>query len=382
MPFLPFFVSELGVDESSAAFWAGMVMSGAGLMFALSAPVWGILADRFGRKAMVCRAMAAGTVVLFLMSFAQSVGQLFICSLLQGAFTGTLAASVALVASVVPSKRSGLALGMMQAAAFIGMAIGPSFGGIVADAMGYRASFRMGAVLCLIGGMIVYFGTHEEQSPRPSSSSKSIGLRKVFMVKGFLLAVLVMFGGYFGNSMINPAFPLVVKEILPEAKLLNSITGMVVASTAVAAAISSAAVGHIGDKFGQRKVLLACCTLACVSSGWHYWAGNLTQLIFARMLFGLAVAGTLPAANSMINSMMPRESLGKAYGLANSLGTLGVALGPLAGGYLGSHAGLRVPFLATAGAQFMLGLVVFLFARRLCQAPPTFAEPADATTDN
>jgi len=161
-PFVPFFIRDLGVpDPADQAFWAGVVMSSAGLTLAIFSPVWGFLADRYGRKAMVVRAFIGGAIVMFLMSLVQNVWQLAVCRLLQGAFTGTIAASVALVASVIPPKRSGFALGMMQTAVFIGVSIGPLFGGFVADALGYRTAFRVGACVILAGGLVVFFGTRE-----------------------------------------------------------------------------------------------------------------------------------------------------------------------------------------------------------------------------
>ena len=107
-PFLPFFVGDLGVTgKGEQAFWSGVAISAAGVTLALFAPLWGILADRYGRKAMVVRAMLGGTVLLLLTSTVQTIGQLVACRLLQGALTGTVAASVALVASVTPPRRSG-----------------------------------------------------------------------------------------------------------------------------------------------------------------------------------------------------------------------------------------------------------------------------------
>ncbi len=162
-PFLPFFVADMGVaDSGEQAFWAGIVLASGALTYALFAPVWGVLADRYGRKPMVCRAMLGAAVAVFLMSFACSVPQMIFFRVLQGVFSGTLAASIALVASVVPMKRIGFALGMMQAAVFVGNAAGPLIGGVLADHFGYQDSFRIGALLTFMGGMLVVFGTRED----------------------------------------------------------------------------------------------------------------------------------------------------------------------------------------------------------------------------
>ena len=362
-PFLPFFVGELGVTDAGAqAFWAGVALSSAGFTFALFAPVWGILADRYGRKIMVCRAMFGGALALLLMSFARTIPQLVLFRIFQGAFSGTLAASIALVASVVPQRRSGLTLGMMQAAVFIGNAVGPFFGGLAADAFGYRVSFRIGALMTALGGLLVYFGTREDFTPRtPEESAETPGFGKILLLPGFLISVTVLFSVRLSNSIANPSFPLIVKAIVRSLRSLNSVTGSVIAASAVAAAISAAVLGHVGDRLGRRHILIGCCVGACIASIGHFFAYSLPTLFAVRILFGFAVAGMLPAANATIHAVVDPRSIGRAYGLATSLSMLGSAVGPTVGGYLAMAAGLRIPFLVTGTAQMALALLVFLF---------------------
>ncbi len=362
-PFLPFFVADLGVtDRGAQAFWAGIVMASGGLTFAVFAPVWGMFADRFGRKPMVCRAMFGAAVSVFLMSYSRTVPQMILFRVIQGAFSGTLAASIALVAGVVPLKRSGLALGMMQAAVFMGNALGPFFGGMAADAFGYRVSFRIGALLTLLGGLMIVFGTHERfKAPDRHSTAENPGFLKIIRLPGFLISVVVLFSVRLSNSISNPSFPLIVGDIIDSSRNLNSITGSVIGAAAIAAAVSSAILGHAGDRLGRRYVLVGCCIVACLASIGHYAARDLPTLFLVRILFGFSVAGMMPAANAMINEVVDPRSIGKAYGLATSLSMLGSALGPTIGGSLALHAGLRIPFLVTAGAQLGLAVLVLHF---------------------
>ena len=364
-PFLPLYVAELGIDDpGQQAFWAGVALSAAGLTFAVFAPIWGTVADRFGRKPMVFRAMLGGTVVMVLMSFARNVPELILYRLLQGAFSGSLAASISLVASVVPHRHSGLTLGMMQSAVFIGHAVGPFFGGMAADALGYRVCFRIGAGLTLLGGVLVLAGTREEFTPRDAQASRDgPGFRAIFLLPGFLISVVIMFAVRLSNSIANPSFPLIVREFPLSPQHFNSITGSIMGVTALAAAASSAILGHIGDKIGRRSILVACCVGACVASVGHYMAQTLFTLFAARILFGFSVAGMLPSATAMIYSIIDPRSIGKAYGLATSLSMLGAAAGPTLGGVLAMSVGLRFPFLVTAAAQLMLAVLVLAYVR-------------------
>ncbi|MCM8820862.1 MAG: MFS transporter [Candidatus Omnitrophica bacterium] len=365
LPFLPFFISELGIsDKGQQAFWAGIAIGVSGITFAIFAPLWGVLADRYGRKVMVCRSMFGGTLVLLLMSIARTVGQLVACRLLQGILTGTISASIALVASVTPEERSGFTLGMMQAAAYIGTTIGPLFGGVIADLYGYRIAFRAGAFLVFAGGILVLLGAKESFTP-PVSDGKnhSPGFLEILATSGFLIAVMILFGVQFSNSMISPSFPLIVKDILPSPEKLNSITGTILAASALAGACSAALLGHTGDRIGQKKVLVLCAIGASLSSAGHFFASSIPLLFVVRIIFGLSVAGMIPAANAIIYKIIDREYIGRAYGMATSISMIGFGLGTFSGGTLARLAGLRIPFLAVAFLHLLLAVIIRSFKK-------------------
>jgi len=73
-PFMPLFIQELGnFTNQQAAFWAGIATSVSGIAMFFSAPIWGIVADRWGRKPMVLRAMFGAGTVLALIGLAPDI---------------------------------------------------------------------------------------------------------------------------------------------------------------------------------------------------------------------------------------------------------------------------------------------------------------------
>ncbi len=74
IPFMPLFMQELGsLTGTEAAFWTGIATSASGLAMFLSAPIWGTVADRWGKKPMVLRAMFGASAILALTGLASNV---------------------------------------------------------------------------------------------------------------------------------------------------------------------------------------------------------------------------------------------------------------------------------------------------------------------
>ena len=75
-PFLPLYIEALGsAGGHSTELLAGLVISVQGMTMMIAAPIWGAVADRFGRKKMIMRALFGGAITLALMGFVQSAEQ-------------------------------------------------------------------------------------------------------------------------------------------------------------------------------------------------------------------------------------------------------------------------------------------------------------------
>jgi DHA1 family multidrug resistance protein-like MFS transporter len=346
MPFIPFFVRELGVPESHVAVWAGVTGSAAGVAMGIMGPIWGYLADRHGRRRMVLRAMFGGTLALGLMGLSRNIYDLLVLRLLQGSLTGTVPASIALVSSVVPKRRLGFSLGLMQMAVFTGGSIGPYLGGIVADHYGYRVPFGVTAGLLFTGGCLVLFGAKERfKPPDPRDRREAAPLRVLFRMPAVLSLLGVFFMMHFSGSFVMPIFPLFVEQILGLPKEAAAETGTLLGITGVASAIAAVLVGRLSDRLGHKPILLACTALAALFSLPHFFATSLSQLFVLRIFFGLAVGGMMPAMNALVATTAPRGNLGQAYGFTTTASALGWAIGPAVGGIVASAIGYRWPFV-------------------------------------
>ena len=109
VPFMPIFVEQLGIEGDQVAFYAGLAISVSAVSAALVSPIWGILADKYGRKPMMIRAGLAMTITMGGLAFVPNIYWLIFLRLLNGVFTGFVPNATALIASQVPKDKSGAA---------------------------------------------------------------------------------------------------------------------------------------------------------------------------------------------------------------------------------------------------------------------------------
>ncbi len=142
LPFLPLFVEQLGVkDPAGIAQWSGAAYGATFLSAAFVAPLWGRLADLYGRKLMLIRASLGMAVAMALIGTAQNVWQLVGLRLLAGFLGGYASGSTLLIATQTPKERTGWALGTLSSAIMAGSLAGPLIGGALPPLIGIRWTF-------------------------------------------------------------------------------------------------------------------------------------------------------------------------------------------------------------------------------------------------
>ncbi len=378
-PFMAFYIHDLGVPAGPQADkWTGILVMAMGVPMAICSPIWGWLADRHGRKNMVLRAMFGGAVTVLLMAFVQNVHQLLVLRILQGILTGTITASMALVASATPLEHSGRALGMVTVSASGGNFMGPLLGGYAAKFIGYRASFIVAAAILVIGAFIVTYGTEEKFERHAASRT---GMTRAFLpllaIGSFLVPLLTLWLINFAASAPAPTFPYFVQSVSAlNDKDAAALTGIIIAVVGPVETASAWIFGRFGDQWGHKRVLMAAIIWGGIMCGLHAYAQSIPQLITFRILFALGMAGIFPTASAIIRKVVPEHSLGKAFGLVASLCSLGWGFGPLAGAYFSAYMRDYRPTFTLSGVALC---VVSLFVAWRVKEPSEPAGPVQAS---
>ena len=357
-PFLPFYIRELGItDLHQVELWTGFLNSGGAVSMALISPVWGLLADRRGRKLMVLRSTLGGSLIVAAMALVGNVQQLFILRVIQGMLTGTVPAFMTLVASFTPPGQAGFSLGLMQMAVYLGSFVGPLIGGVVADQLGYRWTFAVTGVIMLLAGILVHFFVREKFTP-PAEEVASPGLGEctstIVHSLPVLGAVVALSGFYLGNTTSRSLLPLFVESLLADPSSVNTRTGTIYGVGAIASALAAVLIGRLSDRVGHRKILITCSVGAMLGFLGQAVSPDYGILLVASFATGIFTGGMIPAANAALARDAPKEQQGAIYGVSNSANAAGRAIGPMLGASVATSWGLRSPFVAAAA---VFGLV-------------------------
>jgi EmrB/QacA subfamily drug resistance transporter len=148
---LPRIIADLGGGQSSYT-W---VVTATLLAMTVSTPVWGKLADIFDRKLLLQLSLGLFTIGSVLAAFSQSAGQLIACRGVQGLGVGGLMSlAIIVISDIISPRERGKYMGVLGGVMSIGTIGGPLLGGLVTDAVGWRANFFLVVPLSL-GALIV-----------------------------------------------------------------------------------------------------------------------------------------------------------------------------------------------------------------------------------
>ncbi len=142
-------------------------------------------------------------------------------------------------------------------------------------------------------------------------------------------------------SLVMPFLPLYVEQLgVTGHSALNMWSGLVFSITFLFSAIASPFWGGLADRKGRKIMLLRSALGMAIVMMLMGMAQNIWQFLLLRALLGL-LGGFIPNANALIATQIPRHKSGWALGTLSTGAVSGALLGPLAGGFLADHWGLR-----------------------------------------
>ncbi|MGU7965013.1 multidrug efflux MFS transporter [Streptococcus suis] len=350
MPFISVFVEELGVGPGQVEYYAGLAVSVNALAAALMAPIWGSLADRYGRKPMMVRAAFAMIFTMGGMAFVPNVFWLLALRVLNGVFTGYIPNATALIASQVPKDKTGYALGTLSTGAVAGNLIGPTLGGILAEMFGVHTVFLLVGLLYAIVVLLTVFYIREDFVPIKKGEEMSV--KEVFeqvkdrqMLVGLFVTSMIIIAA---AQAVVPILTLYVRHLGQTDNLLF-VAGFIISLPGMASLVTSGYLGKIGDRIGNHRLLLIALTYSLLINIFCVFAENPFQLGLLRFMYGFGTGALLPSVNSLLTKLTPKEGISRIFSYNQLFNNLGSVVGPMMGSAVAAHMGYDWVFYLSSG---------------------------------
>lgn len=363
MPFMALYVEELGVKGAMVEWYAGLSVALSALASALVSPVWGHLADRYGRKPMMIRASMVMTFTMGGLAFVPNVFWMLFLRILNELFAGYVPNATALIASQAPQQRSGYALGTLSTGLTAGVLIGPLLGGAISEAFGMRGTFLLVGLILFICCLLTIFGLREdfqliEKVEIMSFSQVFAKIPSKSLLIGLFVTSMII---QISVQSIAPILALYIRYLGQSDNILFY-SGLIVSAMGFSSLLSTPYLGRLGDRIGNHRLLLMGLFYSFLLYFLCGFAGSALQLGLLRFAYGFGVGALTPSVNSLLTKMTPKEGISRIFSLNQSFSYIGQVLGPFVGSAVATGLGYRWVFFVTAAivfGNFVCSLIIF-----------------------
>jgi SHS family lactate transporter-like MFS transporter len=313
----------------------------------LGALVFGMLADRFGRRPVLMLDILLFSILEFASAFAPSLLVLLILRAAFGfAMGGEWGIGASLTMETIPARARGIASGILQTGYPFGYLLASVVYGLLFDVIGWRGMFMVGVLPALL---VLFIRRNVQESPawdrmrqQPRRSLATV-LRKRWPLFIYVVVLMTAFNLFsHGTQDLYPAFLQIQHGFTTHTVSLVSIIGNVGAIT------GGLAFGALSERIGRRRAIIGGALVALPII--PLWAFSATPLLLGAgaFLMQVAVQGAWGVIPVHLNELSPDEVRGTFPGFAYQLGNL------LASG----NATLQAGFAADRRGNYGLALAV------------------------
>ncbi len=364
-PFVPLMVRELGVHENLET-WLGCMLLAFYIVSFIFNPIWGGIADFYGRKLMVLRSMGGMGCMLLLVGFAPTPMWFGCLFMLAGIFNGFTPAAVSLLLANTPPRRIGSVVSIAQTGGFLGQALGPVLGAMLATIVDHqRWLLWVSGGFLLSGTLLVGFFVREvkQLASGPWRLQWMGNLREVVVIPriaplfglGFLFSVMS-----YGSVTNITVFVLQLLEPMnPDSEVKTFWVGAVGITMACSMMIAQPFWGQVIDRIGPSRVLTFTTAATVITHLPLLVLQTPVQLVIARLAFGLSGAAMPTAITQLIREYSPVGMDARAMSYGTAFQFIAMGLAPFAAGLISPRFGMRTYFGLTTLFLF-LGLMLWM----------------------
>jgi SHS family lactate transporter-like MFS transporter len=283
--------------------------------------LFGMMADRFGRRVTLMVDIIAYSVFELGSAFAPSLKSLLIMRALFGvAMGGEWGVGAALAFETLPAEGRGFFSGLLQEGYAVGYLIASLVYGTVFRFVGWRGMFVIGALPAFL---VIYIRTKVDESPAwlqgrvSKSTERRLGRDVVTYFGTFVLLVVLMFAF---NSFSHGSQDLYPKFLQSDHHFTPQIVGLIAVIANIGALLGGIAFGTWSERIGRRRAIVLAALLAIpVIPLWAY-SHTVPMLALGGFVMQFMVQGAWGVIPAHLNELSPPAVRGTFPGLAYQLG--------------------------------------------------------------
>jgi DHA1 family tetracycline resistance protein-like MFS transporter len=352
IPLLPFYVQHLGAGPELIT----LVLSLYSLAQFFSAPVWGRLSDRHGRKPILVVTSFGLAVSYLMLGYADSLTMLIAARLFGGLMAGNISAAQAYIADITTPEGRAKGMGLIGAAFGLGFIFGPAIGGLLGGRDLATANFFLPAVtaaaITLLAAIGAQFALKESLTDeirlRLSQRSRlNLGtrLRATFSRAALIMLVAVGFLTVTGWAQLESVFALWANQRLQfgprNVAFVLSFVGI------VSVAIQVGVIGPLTERFGERHVAAGSLVILALGFALMASASGLPQTLIASATLAAGFGLFNPSLPSLVSQEAQDHERGAVLGTYQGAISLSRAVGPAFSGLVFARLGMAAPFLVS-----------------------------------
>jgi len=365
IPVIPKLIKELiNGDISEAAKYGGWLTFAYAMTQFIFAPLIGNLSDQFGRRPIILLALLGFAMDYLLLSFAPTIGWLFLGRILAGVTGASITTASAYIADISTEENRAKNFGMIGAAFGMGFVIGPVIGGLLGQ-FGSRVPFYAAAALCFINFMYGYFILPEslpKENRRNFEWKKAnpvgalLKLRKHPKLLGLMSATFLL---YLGSQAVQSNWSyFTMYRFHWDEKMVGISLGII---GVLVGLVQGVLIRWINPKLGNKKSIFI--GMALYTIGMFLFASATQSWMIFVFLVPYCLGGIAgPALQSLISTQVSPKEQGEIQGTLASLMSASAIIGPplmSSTFYYFTHS--EAPF-QFAGATFVLGGVLMFLS--------------------
>ena len=362
LPLLPKYAERYGAQ----GWQIGAAMGVYSLMQLVFAPWWGQLSDRIGRRPVLLISNFGSIIAygLFALS-ARYIGDTGFWILLgsrifAGVCGANLSVASAFIADVTTPEKRSKGMGLIGMGFGLGFILGPVIGSQAFKHLGLAGPGLVAAAICAVNfllGCVILPETLKKDAAPPVRRPRMQQIRHVLAMKevGFLIGIYFL--GTFAFAAFESTLPLLL-----DAKLRydEEHVGYIFAFCGIMAAlVQGGGIGRLVRSFGERRLIGASLITVAVSLLLMPLANSLGIMLVALAVFSIGSGINRAPTMGLISQLSPTAEQGATLGIAQSAGTLGRVLGPIAATTL-YKLWLPGPYLACGAIALLAGLLAML----------------------